>query len=118
MPLNRDELLAAGQDRPFRDVDTPAGLVRVGVMTGVERHQWDTECSREIEGDGETDMPRLRAVLVCLTVTDAETGERMLCLDDVHSVKNWQAPMLWPIYSAAFVLNRLGTEDRENEEKN
>ena len=119
--LSRDELLAAGGRRGFVDVDCTAeagGMVRVAVMSGLERDEWDRQCRDNTDSSGENaDMPHLRAVLVCLAACDAQGG-RLLTLDDVPAVKTWQAPLLWKVYQAAFDVNLLGARHLETAEKN
>ena len=108
--LTREAIFEAGQRRDFVDVDCTAeagGVVRVAVMTGTERDRFDAECARSADSLGESAQHHLRAVLVCLTVSD-DSGGRLLSMDDAETVKAWQAPLLWRLYTAAFDVNRLG----------
>lgn len=116
--LTREELMTAGAAPKWEDVPTPAGVVRIAVMDGVERHTWDTCVSKSLEANTlDDDMPKLRATLVCLTAT-GDDGKRLFTLDDVETVSHWQAPILWPLHEAAWSINRLGVKALEEDAKN
>lgn len=120
MPLTRDQLVAAAVSRSYEDIQTHAGVVRVGVMSGVERAEWDNACSKyaELESETPAETVRMQALLVCLSVLDAETGSRMFQSSDAEAVASWQAPILWTLYRAAWRVNLLGGDAVEEQEKN
>lgn len=117
--LKREDILAA-QDMQSEDVDVPewGGTVRVSVMTGEARDQWDQGLvTVDAKGKAKANMGNIRARLVALTVVD-ETGQRLFTAEDVAELGRKNGAALNRVFEAAQRLNLLRAQDVEQAKGN
>lgn len=109
--LRKDEILGS-DDRSFEVVDVPEwnGQVRVGVMTGTERDEFEAECMRARNGQAVT--PNIRARVCAWTMRD-EQGNRMFSTADALELGKKSSIALERVYSAAERVNGLTKEALE-----
>lgn len=103
--------------RPFEDVACPeiadGATVRVEVMSGRNRDRWSTELAK----GGREDFPRMRSLLLALTLVDS-TGQRLFGDDQIDKVGDINGIVSDRLYRKAFAINRLGGDAVEEAAKN
>lgn len=109
--LTRDAILGA-VDLVHQDVDVPewGGTVRVRMLTGTERDQF--EASTMIRRGKKVDMNlvNIRARLVAMCVVD-EKGNQMFSDADVEALAKKSSMALHRVFEAARHLNGLTEEE-------
>lgn len=106
---------------PFEVIDVPEvgadTRVRVSVMSGAERDEFDSawRAARDRDGDQATGF---RAMLAVYTLRDPESGERLFNLQDLSDVNRLPATLLDRAASVALRINRLAAGAVESAEKN
>lgn len=110
--LSRDQILQAN-DITHVDVDVPewGGVVRVRMLTGIEREAFEnyfTAPGKKVD---------LRARL-CSTCLVDENGARLFADADIPALAAKSGAALDRVYEAIKRLNKLSKEDVEDLEKN
>jgi len=107
--LTRSEILGLG----FRSevVSTPAGDVRVRVMSGAARESFEASL-REGDTSG-----TIRARWARLTVCD-EAGQLMFTDEDIPVLALLDADLLMPIFATALRINGMAPDAVDASEKN
>lgn len=116
MALSKDQILAAASGFRREEVEVPewGGSVWVREMAAAERDQWEgTMVSRQ----GAERFKNLRALVVCLTVCDAD-GKRLFTDGEIEQVGKLPVSGIDRVFEAASKLNRLTKQDVEELEKN
>ena len=108
--LNREQILGAN-DLASEIVDVPewGGQVRVGMMSGTARDQFEASI---LTNDRTPDLVNMRAKLVAFCLLD-ENGAQMFTLADVVALGGKSAAALDRVAKVAQRLNRLGNSDLE-----
>lgn len=108
--LTREAILAA-QDLGGEEVAVPewGGTVRVRMMTGTERDQFETAVMRAKEAAAGEEV-NLRAMLAALTLCDAE-GQALFSVADVAALGRKSAAALERVFSVASRLNAMTDRD-------
>lgn len=112
--LNKANILGAG-DLAHQDVDVPewGGSVRIRVMTGAERAQFEAmNVKRTASGGAEFDGTNYLAKLIAMCAVDAD-GNKLFTVDDIEALGSKNGSVLTRVFRVAQELNGLGVEARE-----
>lgn len=114
--LGRTAILAA-LDLSSVDVDVPewGGVIRVRMMTGTERDQFNA--SLGIENGGKPDLVNYRAKVVATTAVDGD-GNRLFELTDAPLISQRSTVALERVFAAAARLNAMLGDSVEDATKN
>lgn len=109
--LTKDQILGA-EDLTHEEVDVPewGGTVRVRMLTGTERDDFEASCVQQAGKVRRVNIRNIRAKLVALCIVDA-TGNRVFSDTDVKALGAKSAKALDRVYDAACKLNGLSDED-------
>lgn len=116
--LTKDAILSAS-DLQHEDVAVPewGGTVRVRVMTGAERAQFEEDSFRIEGGKAVPQLDNYQARLVALCAID-EHGHRLFSVADIEVLGGKSATALGRVYAVARRINGIGTEAAEAARKN
>lgn len=111
--LSKQQIMEA-KDVTFEIVDVPewGGKVRVKVMTGPERDQWELA---NIDGRGKLQkfsFKNVRAITAAFTIVD-ENGKRMFETNEIMELAKKSGPALDRVWTVASRLNKLTQADVE-----
>ena len=106
--LTREAILGA-RDLGAEEVEVPewGGRVRIRVMTGTERDQFETAVMQAREA---TSPANIRALLAALTLCDAE-GNALFSPADVADLGRKSAAALERVFAVAARLNAMADKD-------
>lgn len=103
---------------PFEDVSVPewGGLVRVSMMTAVDRDAWEESCVKTERGkDGSekrsANLSNVRARLVAKCVIDPETGARMFTDAEADALGKQSSKVISILFDVAQRINALTDSD-------
>lgn len=119
MPLLSKSDILAPEDMPYEDVDVPewGGSVRVRVMTGMEKDDWEASIYR-MKSDGvELNQENFRASLISRTLCD-ENGPIEFSPTEIIALGAKSSLALDRVFKAARRINRISKEDQEELTKN
>jgi hypothetical protein len=116
--LSREQILGV-QDLSFEDVDVPewGGVVRVKMLTGTERDQFEQELVVRHGKKTSVNLANIRARLVALCMVDAD-GALLFTEKDVAALGRKSAMALNRVFEVAQRLNGLTEQDIEELEGN
>lgn len=116
--LSRDAILGA-VDLVHQDVDVPewGGTVRVRMLTGTERDQFEASTMTRQGKKLNVNLVNIRARLVAMCVVD-EKGNRMFADADVEALAKKSSMALHRVFEAARHLNGLTEEAAEDAKEN
>ncbi len=116
--LTKDAILSAS-DLQHEDVAVPewGGTVRVRVMTGAERAQFEASAVTTANGRREPDLSNYQAKLLALCLID-EHGHRMFSEADVEALGGKSSQALLRVFLVAQRINGLGLAAIEDARKN
>lgn len=97
----RDLMLEASRKKIYEDVTTPFGVVRVKACRGID---YDRVANCETESER-------NAMLVAMTVTDPETGERIFDDDSIGALANGNVAVIYGLVQVAKRLMVLTEDD-------
>lgn len=114
-------LLATIGNLPHEDVALPEvgndAKVRVSVMTGIERDEFDRVWREMRARDGDRTLG-FRTLLVVFTARDPDSGERLFGVADVAQIDMMPAPVVVRLADSALKLNGFAAGAVEKAEKN
>lgn len=113
MLLTREQILGVA-DLGHEDVDVPewGGVVRVGMLTGMERDAFEQEIVVRQGKKTHLNLNNIRARLVALCVVDGD-GQRVFSETDVKALGRKSAVALNRVFEVAQRLNGLTEQDME-----
>lgn len=110
--------LGARPPLPFEDVSVPewGGMVRVSMMTAIDRDAWEESCVKTERGkDGKekqaANLSNIRARLVARCVIDPESGARMFSDAEADALGKQSSKVIALLFDAAQRLNALTDAD-------
>lgn len=113
MLLNRDQILSA-DDLTYKDVEVPewGGVVRVRVMTGAERGDFEQSIITGRGKNRDINFKNLRGKLVARCLID-EDGERLFSDADIQALEEKSAAALSRVFDVCQRINGLTDSDVE-----
>lgn len=113
MFLTRDQILNA-DDLKYEEIDCPewGGLVRIKVMTGIERDDFEQSVFDMKSKDTKVNLKNFRAKLLVKTIVD-ENGKRVFQESDIESLSGKSSKVLDRIFNKAQEVNGIGQKERE-----
>jgi len=117
--LSRDDLLGATA-RPRDEVEIPelGGVVYVQGLTSGERDKYEGEIMKRDRRSGQMipQLTKVRALLIALSVTDAE-GTPLFSENDLHEIGRIPARTIQKMFDKAAELSGLSETDVEDLER-
>lgn len=111
MFLTRDQILNA-DDLKYEEMDVPewGGLVRIKVMTGMERDDFEQSVFDMKGKDTKVNLKNFRAKLLVKTIVD-EQGKRVFEESDIEGLSRKSSKVLDRIFNKSQEINGIGSKE-------
>jgi hypothetical protein len=111
MFLTRDQILNA-DDLKYEEMDVPewGGLVRIKVMTGMERDDFEQSVFDMKGKDTKVNLKNFRAKLLVKTIVD-DQGRRVFEESDIEGLSRKSSKVLDRIFNKAQEINGIGQKE-------
>ena len=111
MFLTRDQILNA-DDLKYEEMDTPewGGVVRLKVMTGIERDDFEQSVFDMKGKDTKVNLKNFRAKLLVKVIVD-ETGKRVFEEADIERLALKNSKVLDRLFNKAQEINGIGQKE-------
>ena len=111
MFLTRDQILNA-DDLKYEEVDAPewGGVIRLKVMTGIERYDFEQSVFDMKGKDTKVNLKNFRAKLLVKTIVD-EQGKRVFEELDIERLSTKSSKVLDKLFTKAQEINGIGQKE-------
>lgn len=111
MFLTRDQILNA-DDLKYEEVDAPewGGVIRLKVMTGIERDDFEQSVFDMKGKDTKVNLKNFRAKLLVKTIVD-EQGKRVFEELDIERLSTKSSKVLDKLFTKAQEINGIGQKE-------